>query len=159
MVYESFKAIRINGTPARIYSILKDAESWPKWDVDLIKVSMKPPAAGVAATAADWTGRTGNLTMKNGSSFDFTVKTEPDRYFGYRTRLFGADADWYWDFRKQDADGVELKMGVKIEGFTSSLWSMVIAPLLPASFDACTNNLKTMVESGTLNGEPIQIGV
>ncbi|KAJ1554577.1 hypothetical protein HK405_004640 [Cladochytrium tenue] len=158
MPYDQFKSIRILGqaAPQRLFSVLRDAERWPVWDVDLSKVVL----ADRAKTSADPEGAQGKLTMKAGSTFDFTIRNvQRDQYLSYLTRLPGADADWYWDFKQQDEQGLDLKMGVRITGPATFVWRLVLGPFLPAAFEKCTANLKTLVEEGKVDGEAVEVGV
>ncbi|KAJ3101699.1 hypothetical protein HDU97_001108 [Phlyctochytrium planicorne] len=156
MVFDSFKIIRIKGTPERLFSILKDVERWPVWDVDLKSVRLNgdknPPSLE---------GATGNLTMNNGRSFDFTIhNVKENAYVSYLTKLPGADADWYWDFKKSEdnAAETELKMGVTFTGGATFLYKFLLGRFLGPAFEVCTNNLKTLVEEGKVNGQPHDIG-
>ncbi|KAJ3358044.1 hypothetical protein HDU83_000101 [Entophlyctis luteolus] len=169
-MFETAKRIRIQGSPARLFHILNRPALWPVWDVDLTDVKLDAPRD----PAASLEGATGKLTMKNGRAFDFTIRNvienkrveyltklpgiPPTAYFSLvdlRVLPLGADADWYWAFDKapDNPNALDLEMGVRITGAASMLWRMVFAPFLPAAFDACTHNLKTLVEENKVNGK------
>ncbi|KAJ3395318.1 hypothetical protein HDU84_000085 [Entophlyctis sp. JEL0112] len=151
-MFETAKRIRIQGSPARLFHILNRPALWPVWDVDLTDVKLDAPRD----PAASLEGATGKLTMKNGRAFDFTIRNViENKRVEYLTKLPGADADWYWAFDKapDNPNALDLEMGVRITGAASMLWRMVFAPFLPAAFDACTHNLKTLVEENKVNGK------
>ncbi|KAJ3214770.1 hypothetical protein HDU67_001215 [Dinochytrium kinnereticum] len=158
MVFDSFKTIRIRGTPERLFSILKDVEKWPVWDVDLKVVKLNSENKNPPSLE----GATGNLTMNNGRSFDFTIHgIKENRYVSYLTKLPGADADWYWDFN-QAADNTaetELKMGVRFTGGATFLYKFLLGGMLGPAFEVCTRNLKTLIEDGKVDGKPHQVGL
>ncbi|KAJ3121059.1 actin organization and endocytosis protein, partial [Physocladia obscura] len=86
----------------------------------------------------------------------FTIRnTQPGSRFEYLTELPGANADWYWTWRRVDGEQLELEQGLRVTGAASWVWRAVFAPFLPAAFDAGTRNLKTLVESGTVDGKDV----
>ncbi|KAI8838399.1 hypothetical protein BC829DRAFT_404416 [Chytridium lagenaria] len=150
-MYDSFKIIRFRGSPGNdFFSILKDVEKWPVWDVDLKVVNLNDK------NPATLEGANGRLTMNNGRSFDFTIHgIKENRYVSYLTKLPGADADWYWDFDRTSDTETELKMGVKFTGGGTFLYKFLLGPFLGPAFETCTNNLKTLIEDGQVAGKPI----
>ncbi|KAJ3333566.1 hypothetical protein HDU76_006607, partial [Blyttiomyces sp. JEL0837] len=107
-------------------------------------------------------GAEGTLTMNNGRSFPFVIRNvRENQYVSYLTKLPGADADWYWEFKpaNESATEIDLKMGVTITGPATFVWKLIFSPFLPAAFDKCTKNLKTLIEEGTVDGTPVEAGV
>ncbi|KAI9341125.1 hypothetical protein BDR26DRAFT_1007234 [Obelidium mucronatum] len=148
------KVIRINGSPSRLFAVLKKAEQWPVWDVDLKAVTLTDKQAALT----NLEGATGSLTMNNGRSFDFVIRNViENEQVEYLTKLPGADADWYWKFKAVDesAQAVDLEMGVRITGNVGFVWNLLFAPFLPKAFDICTRNLKTLVEEGKVDGKDV----
>lgn len=104
-------------TPAQLFEVLADAESWPHWAAAITKVTWTSPAPyGV--------GTTRTVDMRGGLVGDEEfIAWEPYAYLAFRfnassTRTLGAFAE---DYRVQPtADGCRLT------------WTMALAPLGPA---------------------------
>ena len=126
--------------------------SWPVWDLDLKSVTLKDKGAA----SQNLEGAKGNLTMKSGMSFDFTIHNVlANKYIAYETKLPGASADWYWSFKTNETqpDHVDLDMGVKITGPFTFVYKWLMGSQLDPTFTKCNENLKSLIEEGHINGE------
>ncbi|KAJ3416944.1 hypothetical protein HDV05_008002 [Chytridiales sp. JEL 0842] len=129
---------------------------WPVWDVDLRTVTLNDKAAALQ----NLEGAEGKLTMNNGRSFDFKIhNVKPNENVSYITKLPGAQADWYWNFKQASAEEVELKMGVTFTGTFTFAYKLLLGGMLGPAFDVCTRNLKTLIEDGKVDGKEVECGV
>jgi hypothetical protein len=50
-------------------------------------------------------------------------------------------------------------MGVSITGPATFAYRLLLGPFLGPAFDKCTQNLKTLIEDGKVDGKVFQVGL
>eukprot|EP00842_Homolaphlyctis_polyrhiza_P005193 jgi/Hompol1/5675/HPOL_004647-RA len=143
MGWEAFRIVRINAQPTVLQRVLANVPAWPEWDVDLAKVNLDHPEA-VASGKLE--GEGGILDMKFGRSFRFKIEEARLGFASYSTPLPGAHAVWYWDYSKHDETGMDLKFGVQVTGWASTVYKWVLEKQCLDAFDAGNANLKRICE-------------
>mmetsp|Transcript_30933 Transcript_30933/g.50039 ORF Transcript_30933/g.50039 Transcript_30933/m.50039 type:complete len:150 (+) Transcript_30933:254-703(+) len=144
MGWKCFREIKIIGNLSTAALVLKDVPGWPRWDVDLSKCVLDPPATEPAV------GVKGKVYMKNGKVFDMKFLDVSPRYVAYRTEFPGCNLDWYWQFPEnleKPGDFYTLQMGVKASGFASFAYKLLLYKTCETAFDACTPEFKKVAEA------------
>lgn len=143
MVWSVYDEISVSSTTSVAWSILLDVDNWKAWDVDLRDSHL------TSASKVVEDGAPGELTMKNGRTFAFTLHSlQPERFFAYKTPLPGCVLDWTWEIIPSGNEGAfTFKEGVVGSGWASGVYKLLFAGACREAFKKCLVEFKTLAES------------
>lgn len=104
-------------SPAEVYALWSDPNSWPDWDPDVAEVTFPGPIAPDAR---------GRMRPTTGPATTFTLTVcEPDRRLTTQSRLPGATLT-FDHVVSAAAEGSLVEVRINVDGALAPLWSRVL---------------------------------
>jgi hypothetical protein len=105
------KAIRINASPEKVWSVLTDINNWSSWQPDIKKAFVTEPIT--PGVTFGW--------VSGGANIHSTLHTvTPLKAFGWKGKSMGILAIHNWSIEQQD-DVVTLRVNESMEGFVAKM--------------------------------------
>jgi uncharacterized protein YndB with AHSA1/START domain len=99
--------IHIRASPAKVWALLNDASSWPRWQPDIESVSVAVPLA--EGTRFSW--KTGGLHIHSQVQL-----YDPVRSLGWTGTAMSINAVHIWQLQNEDPGGTLVMMKESMEG-------------------------------------------
>jgi uncharacterized protein YndB with AHSA1/START domain len=138
---EHGRTLQASATPERVWRIWSDVETWPRWNPDVLFVSIDGPFA---------TGTTGRMTTKAGGTHAITLAAvQPGRSFRLETSPvpLGRFA-FRCEVLPAGAEASMISQSIAIGGPLGALYSAMMGSRIAAGFEPLLSGLKAAAESG-----------
>ncbi len=134
-------SIHIKASPERVWAVLTDIPSWPRWNADIPMARME----GDLAIGDQFSWKTGGASIRS------TLHTvERGRAFGWTGSSYGLKAIHNWSL-VPEGDGVRVEVAESMDGLLARWFRRSFQKNLEQGMDRWLHALKE--ECGTVRGE------